>query len=171
MLGELFMVDRDILFREIVLSTYGRTQEYKNVECQKCHAFNDIEVQVEELLEYTGTDVRNPESRSVRLRDDTEVTFRFPKGKDVTAVAQGQNPLTPAEVDTELIAMVLHEVSGRKQANPREWARNLGMADRRRIVEAINQQPTMKFKEVEVSCTSCGSAMPPVIGWADLLRL
>ena len=67
------------------------------------------------------------------------------------------------------LAACVVNVDGMVVADPQKWARDLGAADRRNIVEGLLDIPAIGFKEVEVPCEKCGENLPTAFGWADLL--
>lgn len=167
---DLIIGDRDLLFKEILLSTAGSQQEYRNVQCTQCQTEHDLEVNFEDLLvDPTMPDGVNPDRIEVTLRDGTEVTLRWPTGKDQMAVYQGNVPMTQPEVNTKMLARCVLTVSGKVEPDPMEWARDLGVGDRRILLAEMAKMPVVSFKEDEVPCTSCGTPLPVSFGWASLL--
>ena len=168
-LGDLLVADRELLFKEIILATFGIEREYEGISCPTCQAANDITVDVEGLIEVkplTGEPVTK-----VTLRDKTVVALHYPLGKDQKFVYDTNEELSPAGYNTRMIARCIDTVDGGplRETMATSYALELGMADRRKIVTALAGGPSVKFKEVEVPCTECGEAIPFAFGWADLL--
>jgi hypothetical protein len=170
-LSELLVGDRDILFKEILLATAGSVQEYENIVCVECGFEHDITVDFDDLL-ITPTmpaDV-DPTKLTVTLRDGTEVLYRWPTGKDQSAVFQGPTAPTQPEVNSAMLARIVRLVGGKVEPDPLDWVRKLGKGDRQILVRAVSQQPAVRFKEVEVPCEQCGKRLPTNLGWASLLQ-
>lgn len=168
-LGDLLVADRELLFKEIILATFGSEREYENIGCPTCLAANDITVDVEGLIEVKALE-GEPVTKVV-LRDKTVVTLHYPLGKDQKFVYDTNEELSPAGYNTRMIARCIDTVDGGplRETMATSYALELGMADRRKIVTALAGGPSVKFKEVEVPCTECGEAIPFAFGWADLL--
>jgi hypothetical protein len=169
MVGELIFADRDLLFKEIILSTFGKEREYEGVVCPSCEEPNDLHVDVEGLIEITP--LEGEPVTEVTLRDGRVVALHYPTGKDQRFVYDTKEELGQASLNTRMIARCIDTVDGIEvpdQAAHR-MALELGMADRRKIVDALAGGPSVKFKEVEVPCSACGENIPFAFGWADLL--
>lgn len=170
LLLNLLIGDRDILFKEILLSTAGTVQEYKNVVCLKCQFEHDIEVDFENLLiDPKMPDGINPERISVELRNGIKVEFRWPTGKDQMAVYQGNVKLTQPEANTAMMTRCILTVGGQVEPDVKAWAQKLGVKDRQIVLAEMSKMPVVSFKEDEVPCTSCGAPLPVSFGWASLL--
>lgn len=168
-LGDLIVADRDLLFKEIIVATFGTERSYEDIECPSCSGKNDIEVDVEGLLEVIP--LKEEPTFEVKLRDGRTVAMHYPLGKDQKAVYAGEADASQAELNTTMIARCIDTVDERplREQAALKFARDMGMADRRKIVAALAAGPSVSFKEVEVPCTECGEAIPFAFGWADLL--
>jgi len=168
-LGDLLVADRELLFKEIILATFGIEREYEGISCPTCQAANDITVDVEGLIEVKP--LAGEPVTKVTLRDKTVVALHYPLGKDQKFVYDTNEELSPAGYNTRMIARCIDTVDGGplRETMATSYALELGMADRRKIVTALAGGPSVKFKEVEVPCTECGEAIPFAFGWADLL--
>lgn len=51
LLGELLVADRDLLFKEIILATFGNERSYEGTECPHCGGENDVFIDVPGLIE------------------------------------------------------------------------------------------------------------------------
>jgi hypothetical protein len=169
-LGKLLISDRDILFKEILLTTYGKEREYENVSCQSCGFVVDLFVDVEALVEIRNEREITSDRFVVELRDGTQVLMRYVSGADQMAVFHSTvTTLTTPEANTAFLATCVEKVNGKPVGDPEKWALELGAQDRAKIVAALLDIPAVGFKEVEVPCEKCGNRLPTRIGWADLL--
>lgn len=168
-LQALLMGDRDLIFKEILISTYGSEKEYDGIECQSCKERMDLHVDVAGVIEVQKLE-GEPEF-TVKLKDGTEVRMHYPTGKNQMAVYSGTEVLSLAETNTLMLAQCIDEVDGRKINNGRKFALDLSIRDRATLVDALAKGPSVRFKEVEVPCEHCGTKLPFVLGWADLLQL
>ena len=76
-----------------------------------------------------------------------------------------------SERNTLLLGRCIDTVDGKQIRNAVDYARNLGMADRRTLVDALGDGPRVEFKEVEVPCPECSIELPFKLSWADLLLM
>jgi hypothetical protein len=170
-LGRLLMGDRDIIFLEIVLATTGEEKSYEDVKCPECGDTFDAHVPIRSVVEVHRLAEDGDPFADVVLRDGTSVHLRFPTGDDQMSLFQAKDATkrNTSERNTLLLGRCIDTVDGKEVRNGADYARNLGMADRRTLVEALGKGPRVEFKEVEVPCPECGVEMPFQLSWADLL--
>ena len=170
-LGRLLMGDRDIIFLEIVLATTGEEKSYEGVQCPECGDTFDAHVPIRGVVEVHRLDEDDDPFVDVTLRDGTMVHIRYPTGDDQMSLFQAKDAAkrNTSERNTLLLGRCIDTVDGKEIRNGADYARNLGMADRRTLVEALGKGPRVEFKEVEVPCPECGVEMPFQLSWADLL--
>ena len=168
-LGDLLVADRDVLFKEVITTTFGTERSYEGVKCPTCDGSNDIEVDVEGLVKVTK--LEGEPTFTVKMRDGREVAAHYPIGADQKFVYDTKEETSQAGYNTRMIGRCIDTVDHQKMLPhaAQRFALELGMADRRKIITALAGGPSVKFKEVEVPCTECGEAIPFAFGWADLL--
>jgi hypothetical protein len=167
-LRSLLLGDREILFKEIMLATYGDEKEYEDVICQKCQGGNDLKVDFNEIVEVKELE-DDPESVEETLRDGRIVLMHYPTGADQIAVFQGKKELTEAEGNTGMLIRCIKYVDGKPPADPPKFAKEMGVLDRKALIKRLAKGPSVRFKEVEVPCVHCGQPMKFRLSWADLL--
>ena len=170
-LGNLLMGDRDIIFLEIILATTGEEKEYEDVTCPECGDTFNAHVGIRGVVEIHRLEEDGEPAVDVVLRDDTVVHLRYPTGEDQMSLFQGKEVAkkNTSERNTLLLGRCIDTVDGKPIRNGVDYARNLGMADRRTLVDALGEGPRVEFKEVEVPCPECGIELPFRLSWADLL--
>ena len=170
-LGRLLMGDRDVIFLEIILATTGEEKEYEEIKCPDCGDVFNASVSIRGVVDVHRLEEDDDPYTDVVLRDDSVVHLRYPTGDDQMSLFQGKEVAkkNTSERNTLLLGRCIDTVDGKTIRNPADYARNLGMSDRRTLVEALGQGPRVEFKEVEVPCPECGSELPFKLSWADLL--
>jgi hypothetical protein len=169
-LGRLLMGDRDIIFLEIILATVGEEKPYEDVKCPDCGTIFSAHVTVRGVADIHRLKNEDQPYVEVALRDGSVAHLRYPIGEDQMALFQGKDvKRNPSERNTFLLGRCVESIDGKPIRNGVEFARNLGMADRRALVEALDKGPRVEFKEVEVPCPECGIELPFRLSWADLL--
>ena len=170
-LGQLLMGDRDIIFLEIILATTGEEKEYEDVKCPDCGETFNAHVGIRGVVEIHRLEEDDDPFVDVVLRDGAMVHLRYPTGEDQMSLFQGKEVAkkNTSERNTLLLGRCIDTVDGKPIRNAVDYARNLGMADRRTLVDALGEGPRVEFKEVEVPCPECGVEMPFRLSWADLL--
>lgn len=165
MLRSLLIGDRDLLFKTILLATFGDDKEFRGVPCPMCDMLNSFTVNVPDHTE--DVPLLDPEKpyTDIPLRNGGTLRVNYPTGDD-QFYGYAKKGATTAEVNTRMIERCLGKVP-----NAREIAENLSLPDRRAIVAALIERPTVRLKEVTVSCSNddCGENIPFAFGWADLL--
>jgi hypothetical protein len=170
-LGQLLMGDRDIIFLEIILATTGEEKSYDEVKCPDCGAVFDAHVGVRGVVEVHRLEEDGDPYVDVELRDGSMVRLRYPNGEDQMSLFQGKDVAkkNSSERNTLLLGRCIDTVDGKAIRNAVDFARNLGMADRRTLMDTLGDGPRVEFKEVEVPCPECGSELPFKLSWAELL--
>jgi predicted RNA-binding Zn-ribbon protein involved in translation (DUF1610 family) len=170
-LGQLLMGDRDVIFLEIILATTGEEKEYEEVKCPECGDTFNAHVGIRGVVEIHRLEEDDEPFIDVVLRDGSTVHLRYPTGEDQMSLFQGKEAgkKNTSERNTLLLGRCIDTVDGKQIRNAVDYARSLGMADRRTLVDALGKGPRVEFKEVEVPCPECGVEMPFRLSWADLL--
>jgi len=160
-IDELIIGDRDALFLGVIKATYGNTREYQ-VVCDSCNETNDVFVGVDEFpVREAKHDLKEP--LKVALKNGSEVSLRLPNGLDSKIVAT-KGKTTP-EQNTIMLSRCVIGVD-----NAADWARNLNMADRTEIINALlDAQPGPQIGEVKAPCAHCSEQMIIMLNWASLL--
>lgn len=168
MVENLTIGDRDILFLAIVKCTYGKTREY-SVRCPMCDERNDVLVDLDEdfPLQVPSHDIQTPVE--VTLRNGSVVKLRLPTGGDSAYV--GKHSTTTATQNTLMLSRcALLNEADRKGKTPEEWARNLSISDRNKLIKALLEvKAGPKMEGVNVQCAHCGENMPINLNWMSLL--
>jgi hypothetical protein len=167
-LASLLLGDRELLFKEVMLASYGDNKEFEDVICRKCGEGNDLQVDFTEIVEVKELE-DDPESVQETLLDGSVVTMHYPTGADQLAVFQGKKALTQAEGNTGMLMRCIDFVDGKPVADPPKFAKEMTVRNRRKLVTRLSKGPSVRFKEVEVPCVHCGTAMTFQLSWADLL--
>lgn len=163
-LNNLLVGDREALLLAIRAATYGSEVEIRGY-CPECReAFEgtvDITKQIP-VREYDG------ESRfAVNLRKGGVARVRLPIGSDQTAYMQDPD-LTDSERNSVLLSRVVSTLTSNGQELPvagfPSLVRDLGVADRKRILDEIDKRmPGPRYDEVEIE-HECGNKLrvPPI---------
>lgn len=166
LVSKLMMADRDLLYLNIVKATYGNEREVK-VICSECKTMNDVTLELDKDFPITYPDFDIRQGIEVEISSGT-VHLRLPNAEDTVEVNKGTK--TDAEVNTAMLARCTIWPKGKAPDNPLRWARSLGMADRRKLVNALlNVEIGPKMEEVNTQCASCDKEMPLLLDWVSLL--
>ena len=176
-LGDLILGDRDLLFSETLLCTYGRTMDVEGVRCPHCDAIQDFGIDFDLLLDIgkipEGIDPDGFDVEVLSDRNDPSsmhtYTIRYPRGRDQLIVWGGDEEKSNAQIDTEILVRVMLGIDGKPVLDAKKWALEAPKLVRRDLIAELMKQPLVRFKEVEVPCVECAVEIPTAIGWADLL--
>jgi len=164
----LIIGDRDLLFLGIVKCTYGREREYI-ARCGSCNEKNDVVVDLDEdfPLQVPEHDLHAPVE--VTLRKGNLIRLRMPTGADSCYV--GKHSSSTATQNTIMLSRcALLSDADRAGATPEEWAKNLSLADRGKLIKALLEvKAGPKMEGVNVQCAHCGEDMPINLNWMSLL--
>jgi hypothetical protein len=69
-----------------------------------------------------------------------------------------------------MLAACVHLPDAVSNSERMEWARNLGYADRRTLLRAMQEHsPGPRLEEVRSACAGCGAEVNVQLDWASLL--
>jgi hypothetical protein len=175
LLSNLLLGDRDMLLLEIRRATYGDEIVWERFSCLHCGEEFRLSVTLDEI---PIRRLEDPSQRifEVELRKGRKAFVRIPVGNDQDAILAIADRTTDSEQNTLLLSRCLIsvvEADGSENAvtgNP-EFARSLGIVDRQRILDAIeNKQPGPQYNGVKFTHDSCGKEVPLFISAGDLFQ-
>ena len=166
MLDQLLAGDRDMLILAIFKATFGRTTEipvYFGSELKQIEVDLDKDIKVKIL-----TDPINDRIFSVSGKNH-EYTVTLPTG-----VSQKEMIINSDKSSAELTTIMLENTVLKIDNSPvvsKQQVRNLGLADRRKIVEEINKRlPGPQFDSIVVTDPETGSEVPVPVNFGTLFR-
>jgi hypothetical protein len=174
-LDNLLLGDRDMLLLEIRRATYGEEIVWERYSCPWCGEEFRLAVTLDEI---PIRSLEDPSQRifEVELRRGRKAFVRLPVGSDQKAILAVVDRATESEQNTLLLSRCLIsvvEADGSENAvtgNP-EFARSLGIVDRRSILDAIEEkQPGPQYNDVKFLHDSCGKEVPLMISAGDLFQ-
>jgi hypothetical protein len=174
-LDNLLLGDRDMLLLEIRRATYGEEIVWERYTCPFCGDEFRLAVTLDEI---PIRRLEDPSQRvfEVELRRNRKAFVRLPVGSDQKAILAVVDRATESEQNTLLLSRCLIsvvEADGTENAvtgNP-EFARSLGIVDRRSILDAIEEkQPGPQYNDVKFLHDSCGKEVPLMISAGDLFQ-
>jgi hypothetical protein len=166
-LDNLSIGDRDILFLGVIRATYGKSKEFQAV-CRACESSNDVVVDLNEdfPIKKPSVDLRNP--ITLKLKNNKVVNLRVPTMGDNAHVSKVAKSV--AAQNTLMISRCSVWPEGNQPADLDEWAKNLNVADRNKIVKSLLEiEAGPDLKAVNVQCASCGEEMTIALDWVSLL--
>lgn len=166
-LDNLSVGDRDILFLGVIRATYGKAKEFQ-AECRNCSEMNDVLVDLYEdfPLKEPSVDLRSP--LKLKLRNNKTVSMRVPTMADNAYVSKMSK--SAASQNTLMIARCAVWAEGKQPPDVEEWARNLNVADRNKLVKSLLEiEAGPDLKAVNVQCASCSQEMAIALDWVSLL--
>jgi hypothetical protein len=174
-LSNLLLGDRDNLLLEIRRATFGDEIVWDKFSCMHCGEEFRLSVTLDEIPVRRMDD---PSQRifEVPLRNGRKAFVRLPVGSDQDAVLAVAERTTASEQDTLLLSRCLISVvtaNGTETAvsSNAEFARSLGIVDRRSILDAIEQkQPGPQYNDIKFTHEACGKEVPLYISAGDLFQ-
>lgn len=165
-LDELTIGDRNLLYLAIVRTTYGREKTFDQA-CTECKKLNKVTIDLYDDFPIQVPSFDPTDTVKVTLKNGTIHELRPPTAADSVYVAKNAN--TVAAQSTLMISRCSVWTDGEPEDKD-AWARDLGMADRQTLINAladINMGP--KMEEVNVDCVHCGKKIPVLIDWIFLI--
>lgn len=165
-INKLILGDRDVLFLAIVKATYGDTREMP-VVCMECGTHNTVALELDKDFTYDDPDFDVREPLEVKGRNDTFLV-RLPNGEDTIEAQKGT--ANNAELNTKMLSRCAVFPDGDEPADRLKWARDLNVADRRKLVNTLlDVKVGPNMGEVDTQCAECGESLPILLDWVSLL--
>jgi hypothetical protein len=167
-LGKMLIGDRASLFLAARVLTFGKEWEVPDWPCRLCGQTFGISMEVDDDIPVKELpDPRNQEIE-VKLRAGQVATAGLMTGVVQLAMV-GDGDKTVPEEQTYAIDQCLRAIDGKQVRFP--MAQQMGMADRRKIIEEMEKaQPGPQMEEVVVTCLKCGGTAKYSVGLLDLFR-
>ncbi len=163
----LLVGDREHIFLTVMRLTYGNEREYRNTVCPQCGDPNDFIIELDKDIEIKHLDDIEQYTWNITTKVG-KVTYRLPTGAQQLAWFAQNFPI--ATRNTMMLADCVVSVNDEPLYDSRDWARNLNLADRKKILAAIDDNsPGPKFKGVKVSCATCQKEGVIEVDWTQLL--
>lgn len=167
LIDQLVISDRDLLFIGIVRATYGREREF-TTRCPSCREQNDVVINIDDDFPVQEPSVNLQSPLEVSLRNGKVVKLRMPNGSDSAYV--GRQSTSIATQNTLMISRCVVWDDDNKPANVEQWAKELGISDRAKLIKALTDvKAGPKMEGVNVQCAHCGYDMPIRVDWISLL--
>ena len=165
----LLIGDRDALVLGIRAATYGNDVEFK-LSCSKCGNDSEVVVEIDKDIEITRMD--DPLNRQFTVplrRGEAKVTLLTGVAQEAFSADIGRR--TQAEINTIMLAKSVISIDDVPVQQREEDVRRLSAADRDTLTDFIAEhQPGPQFKEIEVTCATCGAEYPVSLGLPTLFR-
>jgi hypothetical protein len=174
-LSNLLLGDRDMLLLEIRRATYGDEIVWDQFSCPFCGEEFRLSVTLDEIPIRTLDD---PSQRvfEVSLRRGRKAFVRLPVGSDQEAILAIAERANESEQNTLLLSrcvISIVEADGTENAVTQntEFARALGIVDRKTILDAIEErQPGPQYNDIKFTHEACGKEVPLFISAGDLFQ-
>lgn len=167
-LGELLVGDRSHILLQVRILTFGSDWEVPDFPCRICQQPFGVTVELDKDIPVKRLENPRVQDITVPLRNGREALVRLATGDVQLAMAAEMNR-TMAEEQSILIDRCIRQLDGMPVVPP--IARDMGMADRHKIVEAMNKaQPGPQMEEVSIPCSNCGQSASYALGLVDLFR-
>ncbi len=167
-IDKLVTPDREILFLAMVKATYGPTRKLR-VLCGNCGADNTVEIELDE--DFTIVEPKFDVRKDIVVKTSKgPIRLRLPNGEDYEAVQKDES-LTDAEVNTLMLARCSVWDPKDKPASTEKWARGLGIADRKLLIQILLDSALFgpDLEGVETQCAECGNDLAISLDWVSLL--
>lgn len=166
-IDNLSMGDRDLLFLGVIRATYGKTKEFQ-AECRSCATMNDVEINLDEDFPTKEPTVDLKTPLKFKLKNGKTVSLRVPTLADSAHVSKAAK--SSAAQNTMMLARCAIFPEGKQPKDIDEWARNLNVADRNKLIRSLlDIEAGPELKAVNVHCASCGEEMTIALDWISLL--
>ena len=162
-IDSLIMGDRDLLFLGMIKATYGPVRQFM-VNCRACNEENSLVINIDKDFPVEGDVSLLEKPIVVKLRSGESVSLRLPTAEDSRYISKRGK--TNAEQNT----LMLSRCAEIMVSDPESWARNLGVADRKALIEALmSVKIGPKVEEVNDPCAYCGENISVIMDWVSLL--
>lgn len=170
LLRELTIADRDALLLSIRVATFGDTFEWEGWVCPHCGEKSDLTFHLKDV------EMRSPigdGSYSVELRDGRTAHLRLANGDDLARLYERED-LTAAEQNSVMITRCTTSIENADHSvgyppGP-DFGRSLGIADRTRILKAMDANGYGPDLNYPITHEPCGKQVTVPLAMAALFR-
>lgn len=171
LLRSMAVADRDTLVLGIRIATYGPDYTWEGWVCPECGGVSDLVFHLDEI-EITGPENETGEY-DVPLRDGALAHLRLPTGEDQAALFADES-MTMAQQNSVMIGRCVTHIlqpDGRSVPGNPDLGRQLGMADRKRLVTAMNAHTYgPRLDSIELVHEACGKEVQVALAFGALFR-
>jgi len=166
-LGPLLAGDRELLFLNVIATTYGDARDVPYT-CPHCESSNEVTVIISEDFKPKLKDELLPSYEYVTSKGST-IVYRLSNGFDQLALARKKG-LSQPQVNSLILSECILTVDGDPPLAPMEFVRNMGLKDRRTLLEQLtDRQPSIDML-LRPNCPSCGEEVTLDISWEDVFQ-
>lgn len=160
--------DRDALLLGIYKATFGKTAEL-GAFCDGCKDFKTVSVDIDGDIQ-SKVLIDPIADRNFTVQGNKgEFLVSLPTGMTQREIIAAEEK-NSAELTTILLENTVIEINGSPVVSPLQ-VQNLGLVDRRKIVEEIvKRAPGPKFESVKVTCPDCGGEVVVPVSLGALFR-
>lgn len=168
LVNRLIFADRDMLYLGILRATYGREKEIR-ATCGHCGTENDILIDLVDDFPVKQPDFDVHQPIEVTLTKGRTLRMRLPNGED-TLKAQKESK-SIADMNTYLVGLCTEWEPGKPEPSDKlDWARNLSVADRRKLVAKLTGiEIGPQLEAVKTHCAECEGELVVRLDWVSLL--
>ena len=167
LIEKLIIADRDLLFLGATKRSYGDEKEFR-MTCGHCGQKNDVVVSLEEDFVMHFDKEFDPKTPLKVETSKGTVELRLPSsGITSKATKEGDSD---SEINTYILAGCVVVSDDTTFEQSLEWARALGLKDRRKLLRALlDVRLGPEMEEVETHCSDCGKKIVVMLDWVSLL--
>jgi hypothetical protein len=161
--AELLLGERDILMLEVTKVTFGneRTIGWK---CSFCDDENETDLVIsEDFQAKVPDDVTGP--FSFKDSKGQTIEFRGVTGKDILHLNQS---LSGPAKNSAVLSKVITRIDNDPPIDADGFVHNMGMKDRRELLDAVNKVQPVLDLSVKVPCHACGKENTLALTWVEL---
>lgn len=168
LLGRLLVGDRSALLLAVRILTFGSDWEVEEFPCRLCGQTFGVVIELDKDIKTRTLENRQSHEITVELRNGREAVVSLLTGENQLEMFGDGNRTVPEE-QTIAIDRCIRRIDGQPVLPP--LARQMGMADRHKIIDAmIAGQPGPLMEEVSVQCSNCQGEANYAVSLVDLFR-
>jgi hypothetical protein len=167
-LNQLLLGERDLLFMKVAQVAFGNEKELA-FTCSRCQIEQEIMILLDQ--DFPPKHVENIDTtfHTYTTAAGDELEYRPAVGADQDE-AFSRKGMSVAEQNTIILSRCITKRNGTMIVDPIKYVRNLGMGDRRKILDAlIELQPIIELS-LKTVCAACGGDQTLALGWGDIFR-
>ena len=168
LLDQLLTGDRDFLLLAILKVTFGKTVS-SSAFCSTCNEFKDASIDLDKDIKIKV--MTDPvQDRVFTIQGKTqEITVQLPTGRAQKELINSAEKTT-SELNSILLENTVMKI-GNSPVVSKMQVQNLGILDRKKLVEEINSRIAgPRFEDLKVNCPDCESEVQVPINLGNLFR-
>lgn len=167
-LDSLLLGERSQIYMAVNAATFG-DEKTLEITCGNCQTEQETTLILSEDFPLHVKDEGVRDEYTYVTSKGEKIVYRLMTGHDMKA-AEERPKASQSEKNSIGLSCVIQSVDGKTPIDMEAYVKSLGMRDRVKILESLNEEQPYIDLTLNVTCIGCGEGQQIPLQWADLFR-